>query len=464
MLSCPAARGQAGKRPRAEESIVFERLVHFLTEGLWRIRRRRLPRGKSLLLRLLRIIVLAVRGFDEDKCQLRAAALTVYTLLAVVPVMAIAFAIAKGFGLDALLERFLFENLQGHEEVAQRVAQFARNLLSDAQSGWIAGVGVVLLFWSGIGLLGTIESSFNDIWGIRQGRSLGRKLVQYPAVLLIAPLLLIQSTSLHVFLRSGAGRLAESPPPSLAWLAPLARVLEATTDVLPLALVWTLLALLYRYMPNTRVRNRSAIVVAILAGTVYYAAQAAHIAFQVGVARYNAVYGSLAALPLYLIWLQVSWHIILFGAEVCFAADNEETYEFERDCRAASHRFKRLLALRIAEFVSKRFHQGEAALDADSISHELEIPARLARELLDELAQAGILLSFRRDGQPSESYQPAESLDRITIKRVLDALDRRGAESVPVLRDATLESLSARLAAFDRLVAESAENVPLRDL
>ena len=153
--------------------------IEFIKNDIWRIREGDLPRSKFFLIRLLRIFIISLRGLTEDKCQLRASALTVYSLLSIVPIAAVAFGIAKGFGFEKTLEKQLLEKLAGHEEVVSSVVNYAHALLENTKGGLIAGIGVIVLFWSIIRVLGYIENSFNDIWGVKKGRSIGRKITDY---------------------------------------------------------------------------------------------------------------------------------------------------------------------------------------------------------------------------------------------------------------------------------------------
>ncbi len=441
---------------------MLERWSRFLHEDLWRIRLNRLPRGKSWQFRMLRILFLSVRGFNRDKCKQRASALTYYSLLSIVPVMAMAFGIAKGFGLEQNLELLIRQRLRAQEEVVQWILNFARSFLDNTQGGLVAGVGIVLLFWSIISALGEIENAFNDIWGIKKGRSFGRKLSDYMSMMLICPVLLIVSSSMTVFITTQVTALMERHT-TFGYLSP---VVGFGLGLLPLAVGWMLFIFIYMFVPNTKVSTRSGVVAGIAAGTVYQVVQWAYITFQVGVASYNAVYGSFAALPLFLVWLQTSWLVVLFGAEMSFAIDNEETYEFERDCLEVSQRFKRLLALRLTEIAVKHFAKGEPPLSAKEMAHQLDAPIRLVRELLYELVAARVLIEVRPDsGNLADGvYQPTQDVERLTIKAVLDALEKRGKSSVPLMRDRELEHLSAILDAFDELIAKSPKNVPLKDL
>ncbi|MDP2604813.1 MAG: YihY/virulence factor BrkB family protein [Deltaproteobacteria bacterium] len=313
---------------KQELSAKVSKSVQFLKTDIWRLRANKLPASKSFWINQLRIVLLAVRGFNEDKCQLRASALTFYSLLSIVPVVAMAFGIAKGFGLEKILEAQIIEGLEGQEDVAERIIGFARSLLENAKGGAIAGVGIAVLFWTVIKVLGNIEDSFNDIWGIKKARAFGRKLADYLSVMMICPFLLITASSIAVLLTTRITSIIEN----LSFLGYAGDVAIFTLRILPYAVIWVVFTFVYVFMPNTKVNFKAGLWAGIFAGTVYQVAQYAYIEFQVGVSKYGAIYGSFAALPLFLVWLQVSWLIVLFGAEVSFAHQNVETYEFEPDC------------------------------------------------------------------------------------------------------------------------------------
>ncbi len=217
-------------------------------------------------------------------------------------------------------------------------------------------------------------------------------------------------------------------------------------------------------MPNTRVQLKSALIAGIIAGTSYQVVQLIYIYFQVGVAKYGAIYGSFAALPLFLIWLQLSWLILLFGAEVSFAEQNVETYEFEADCLKVSHSFRELLSLNIVHLCVKKFRQAERALSADEISHEREIPVRLVRQILYELVEARVLSEVKLDDTETMAYHPARDIEDLTIMNVLNQLNRRGVNWIPLDNTGDLEKLKGRLMQFQEGIEKSPANVPLKDI
>jgi membrane protein len=439
---------------------MLPKILNFLQTDIWRIRLKDQPKNKSFFIKQLRVILLARRGFDENKCQLRASALTFYTLLSIVPVIAMAFGISKGFGLDKMLEKQLLERIPGQEEVLLQVISFAKTMLENTKGGVIAGIGVALLFWTVIKVLGNIEESFNDIWGIQEKRSLSRRFSDYLSVMLLSPILLVASSGITIFIATQITTITQK----FEILGVFAPVIFLIVKFLPYCAIWILFTFIYIFMPNTKVRFKSGIIAGIIAGTVYQIVQWMYIKFQVGVANYNAIYGSFAALPLFLAWLQLSWLIVLFGVEISFAHQNVDTYEFEPDCLGVSHSFKKLLALLVNHLTVKHFIQGEKPLTANEISHQLEIPIRLVHQILFESVKAGLLSEVTTQAYKEPAYQPARDVDTVTVKYVIDALEKRGIDKIPVVRSADFNSLFESLKTLDETIAKSGANKLLKNI
>ena len=436
------------------------KLIRFLKTDIWRVRSRELSRPKALLITSLRVVLLTIRGVTEDRTMLRGSALTFYSLLSVVPVVAMIFGIAKGFGFEKNLERVLYENFVGQEQVVGKVVEFAHALLENVKGGLVAGIGLLILFYTVVKILTHIENAFNDIWGIKKGRSLGRKVTDYLSLMLIGPALLILSSAMTVTITSSTRLIVER----VSLLGAVSPLIFFLLEFLPYCALWVLFTFLYMFIPNIRVNYGSGILAGILAGTMYVAFQKFYIIFQIGVAKYNAIYGSFAALPLFFIWLQFSWHIVLFGAEVAFAHQNVDTYEFEQDCLNASSAFKRLLALRIAHLLIQQFADGKSPWTTFKISHTLDIPIRLVQQILFDLEASGILAEVRINNDKDIAYQPARDPEAITIQYVIEAMERKGSNDIPVARSEELESISQSLKTFNDQIAASSANKRLKEI
>jgi len=440
--------------------MTFTRMIKFLRQDLWRIQLGTLSPAKSFFLRQVRIIFLTFRGFDENKCALRASALTFYSLLSVVPFVAVAFGIAKGFGIQKLLEKELMEKMEGQEEVLSYILAFANSALEDAKGGIIAGVGVAMVIFLVIKLLGNIEQSFNDIWGVRQSRTWGRRLSNYLSIIFVAPILMIMSSSITLFIATGIRSLAERSGMS----DQLDFLIIPSLKILSFCVVWLLFVFIYIFIPNTKVKWSSGILGGIVAGTAYEILQWGYINFQIGVSKYGAIYGSFAILPLFMIWLQLSWLIVLFGAEISFAHQNVETYELEPESLGASIAIKRLLALAMAHLCIKRFMSGETPLSAVEIAAKLDTPIRLTNQVLYDLVSCRILSESIGKEEKVVFYQPARSLETLSINFIIQSLDALGSEEIPITRSSEIDRISKCMEDFSAIIEKSDANLLLRDI
>ncbi len=439
---------------------MLHKIMDFLKRDIWRIRSGKAKGPRAFLLRSLRILIVSFREFSTDKCSLHASALTFYSVLSIVPVFAMAFGLAKGFGVDKILREKLIQSTGGQQEAFTRIIDFSQNLLQNTNGGLVAGAGIALLFWSVISVLSNIESSFNDIWGIKKMRSLGRKFADYLSLMLIAPVFFIVASSATVFIVSQVKMITEK----MVILGALGPVIIFGLRFLPYVIFWGLLTYLYVFMPNGKIKLKSAFLGGVVAGTFYQLIQWVYIHFQIGVSNAGAIYGSFAALPLFLIWLQLSWRIVLYGAELAFAHQNDRTFEFEPDCLSASYEIKKLLALRITHLCVQRFASGLPALSAEEIASFLEMPIRLTRELLDRLTNANVLSVIQSKNDREGFYQPARDINEMTIQFVIEKMEKAGTQDVLSVDTPELEKLRESLEAFDLVVKNLPENIALKDL
>lgn len=439
---------------------MLSKFIRFIKTDIWRIPVTTFSHRKSILIRQLRVVILAVRGFDEDKCFLRASSLTFYFLLSIVPVLAILFGIAKGFGIERLLEEQITARFHGQEEIIAQLIHFSNSLLQHTKGGFIAGIGLVLLIWTVIKVLSNIESSFNEIWGIKKSRTPGRKLSDYLAIIFICPVLLVITGSITVVIKNYLALLTEK----IAILSGMGPFMLFLINLAPYIVIWTLFSFVYSFMPNTKVNLKSAVLGGVVAGTIYQVVQWIYITFQVGAAKYGVIYGSFAAVPLFLTWIQTSWLIVLFGTEIAFAHQNVETYEFESDCLRVSYSLKRLITLKIAHLLIKNFSSGKSPLTAASISGQLGVPVRLVNEILYELVEAGILSEIRQEEGKNVFYQPALDPEMLTISYVINALEENGSHDVPVANSPELEKIAESLKTFRKIAENSPANISLKKI
>jgi len=435
----------------------IKELTEFIKTDLWKIKLKEQSKNRGMLLRQLRIVVLAVRGFIDDKGQLRASALTFFSMLSLVPIVAMVFGIAKGFGFDKKLEAQLLSGSDGDSQILIAVIEYANSMLANTKGGLIAGIGVIVLFWSVMKVLGNIESSFNAIWEIKRPRVLLRKFTDYLSIMLLAPILIIMSGTVSVYVTTEL----ETYTKGMEYLGTLVGFL---VKLIPFSLVWLLLTFIYIVMPNTKVNFMSALFAGVIAGTIFQCWEFLYIYLQVGAANANAVYGSFAALPLFLSWLQVSWIIVLFGAELSFAKQNVDRYELEIDAGELSYSHRRLLTLSIAHVIIQRFQKGEEALNANQISDKLEIPIRVVRQILFELQETHIVSEIKTEEANVVQYQPAMSVNLISVKHVVDAMEEKGISELPAANSKELKALKEVMKYYRGEFEASQSNLLLKDI
>ncbi len=437
---------------------IIKLIIDFLTNKLWRLRVDKLNSKQGFLLKQLRVFSLSIKGFKEDDCVNRATALTYYTLFSIVPVIALAFAIAKGFGFQEKLQLDLLQKFNQQQDVLNQAFVYANKMLNNTKGGLIAGVGVILLLWSVMKLLGNIEDSFNEIWDVKRSRTLVRKITDYLSIMLVSPIFIIISGGLMVIINNQV----DSVISHAQFLSPISIVIM---KIFANALVWALFTFIYIVLPNTKVNFKSAAIAGVFATILFKLLQWAYISFQVYAVQYNTIYGSFAALPLFLIWVQYSWFIVLFGAELAFANQNVEHYELENDIANISDRYKRVIALLIANTVVKQFNTGNEALSLEQISKKLDLPLRLTRSIIFEFVETGIFNEVRPTVPDKEvGYQPAISDSKLTVKFIIDKLDEKGVNRLPIDDSKELETINRLLKDLDDVLNTSKGNVLVKDL
>jgi membrane protein len=442
---------------------MVSRILHFFKISIWELQLKNLPPIEAFSIKYLRIILLASRGFIRDNCQKTASVLTYYSLLNIVPVVAVAFAMAKGFGLEKLIEKQILQmaaKANWQADITTQIISFSHKLLEQAKGGLIAGVGIVLLLWTVISIMGKIEESLNEIWEIKKSRTLIRKFSDYMAMMVFAPVLLIISSSATVLIASQVKVIVNK----IAFLGVFSKVIFLLLNLLPYVSIWVLLTMLYLIMPNTRIPLRSAILGGITAGTIAQIVQWIYIKFQIGVASYGAIYGSFAALPLFLGMLQMSWMIVLFGAEIANANEHYETFGFHPDYAKMSVSSKKLLMLRIFHLLTKKFSLGEKPLSVSQIAHALEIPVRLVQQFLHELSDVGLVVETAKGVKSEVAFQPGRTIENITVKFALDEYEKYGITKIPDYQSDEAEKISKYLKDISETIEKSPANVRLKEI
>ena len=374
---------------------------------------------KHRLQRVWHAAFLAVRFFTAKRVVNQASALTYSTLLAIVPILAVVFAIARGFGYNKYIEVWFRDVFSSQPQAADVIVGFVNSYLIHTKSGVFLGVGLLFMLYTVMVLVNNIELTFNEIWQVKKKRSIFRTITDYMAMFFLFPILIVVSSGISLFLATMAGSMPD--------FALLGTAMKLLLDMSPYVLMSLLFIGLYVFMPNTHVKVRHAVIPGILAGIAMQVVQFVYIHSQIWVTGYNAIYGSFAALPLFMLWVQISWTICLFGAELTYTAQNLDYYDYDAHTGNISHRYQLMLAAAIMSRICRRFADGRPPLSADDLRQQTGIPVRLINDLLYMLIESHLIIEISSDEKGDISkYVPAESLDLLSVGVMIDRLEAQG--------------------------------------
>lgn len=363
-----------------------------------------------------KLVFYTARGVMEHDTMVRSAALTFYTLMSLVPIVAVAFAIVKGFGLADTLTQSLYELFPNNPETAEYLLDFAEKAIERTRGGLVATVALITLLWAVIRVLSSIERAFNAIWEVKIRRSVTRQYTDYIAILFIVPILWIAANAIGNFAQNLLGF-------DQSWYY------ELLSRFIALIVVWIMFTLMYVVIPSTKVRFGSAFHAGVFSGTLFILFQWGYIYLQHWMTSYNAIYGSFVALPLLLVWMQTSWQILLFGAELSFAYQNIARFDAERESLLVSHNMRRRILLAVMLVVVRNFRNRGGALSAEEIRRQLKLPTRIVNDVLYQLVGAGQLIAVPDNkGSQELSYAPAYEIAQMTLYGVIEAVEECGGQ------------------------------------
>ena len=432
--------------------------IHFVTYDIWRITENEVSGLKEIYINAIKTMILAIRGFQNENLQTRASALTYNTLLAIVPLLAVLLGIAKGFGFQNTVRDALLDYFPGHQMELDKAFEFVESYLAQAQGGVIIGIGLILLLYTVISLISSIEDTFNDIWQINKSRPWFRKISDYLALFVVLPILMTSSSGIAIFVST----LQNSFLQHYVFLTP---IVELCLHITPYVFTSLAFAGLYIALPNTKVKIINGLIAGIIAGCAFQFFQLVYISGQIWVSKYNAIYGSFAALPLLLLWLQLSWLICLFGAELSYASQNVKKFSFERDSKNISRRYKDFLTLLIASLIIKRFANGEKPYTADELSDSYRIPIRVTTQILYMLTELKIITEVVVGNDDRViHYQPAMDINQISVSLLFEKIDRFGSENFKIDTKGVFNKEWKTLLKTREEMVRSNEHVLLKDL
>jgi len=397
----------------------YKKIIEFFEKDLWRISEGDVSPFRFLWLEVLKKVVLAIRFFTAKRVLQKAAALTYSTLLAIVPIMAVVFAIARGFGYSRFIEVWFRQAFESQPQAAEVIIGFVNSYLVHTKSGVFLGIGLLFMLYTVLMLVSNVEDAFNEIWQVTKPRSIFRTFTDYLAVFFVFPIFIVVTSGISIFVAT----IANSMPDFQL----LGSTLRFLIDLSPYVLMSAMFIALYVFMPNTHVKISCALVPGILAGIAMQGLQIFYIHSQLFLSSYNAIYGSFAALPLFMLWVQISWTICLFGAELCYTNQNLDYYDYDANTREISHRYRLMLAALLMSHICKRFANGQKALSALELRQVTNIPIRFVNDLLFDLLNARLIVELTSDEKGETSrFMPAEDISRMTVGLMIDRLESYG--------------------------------------
>ncbi len=490
-------------------------LIHFLTYGIWRSDPDKLSNKRNILYNATKTIILTVRNIRDLNIAANARSLTYRTLLSIVPLLAVLFAIARGFGIENILESSIFNMftttavetdnsfvntnttdtleissehftesdsastvfgpLTGTEvgpvffteeataegrfrELLDLMFQLINNSLEEAKGGGVfAGIGIILLLYTILLLFNDIEYNFNQIWQVRKGRNIGRKVTDYTAMVLLMPIFFIIVNALNI--------LSYPQNQILKIIYILYPFVPQLVSIVPYVVIILLFTILFKYIPNTKVKIKNALIAGIITGVSFQLFQLLFLSGQLWITRYNAIYGTFAAIPLMLLWIHFSWFLTLIGAEISYAAQNIGKFSFEKETRRISRRYKDFFTIIIASEIVKRFAQEKPPLTAEELTEKCKTPSRLTNNILDKLLEIGVVsATLSKDDEREVAFQPAVDIQLITVNYLMSKLDKNGSEDFMIDTQGTFHKHWKALVDNRMYIYESDKDILLKDL
>ena len=375
---------------------------------------------KRWLYRFLQTIILVARGFKDQVLVVRANSLSFALLFAFIPMLALIYAIARGFGFEETVQNTISSSFLAEANVAPVLLEWIERYLETAREGLFLGIGLIVLIWAVYAFFNMLENSFNSIWNVKQSRSFARRMTNYVMTLLLVPVLVVVTSGISIFLNS-----TEILAPVLDGILPIRKFMLRFLPFVATAGVFTWI---FIAIPNTKVKFSSAIIPGILMGLLYQLVQALSMFLVVLFTRMSIVYGAFSAIPLVLIWLNITCWLLLIGAELAFAIQNNDLFAYEKDLKAMSRRYKDYVMLYLLSVIIRRFEVGATPLTAQEMAANNQLPIRLVQELLSRLEETAIVHRVYIEDKEDQAFVPALDTKTITVEMVIGRISAQGTE------------------------------------
>lgn len=423
----------------------------YASHGVWNDSRAKMH------VNFIKTLNIAVKSFFSADVQTQACAMTYRTLLSIVPAFAMVVAIGRGFGVQDLIESQIYERMPGQQSLVEYLMRFVDTYLSSTSKGVFIGIGLVFLLYTLISLMQSMENTFNLIWNVREKRSIWRQITDYTAMLLILPILLVLGAGVSIFLSETIQGMFSIP-----FMTPIISSLFEFGSFVFTCLFFTALFML---IPNTKVRFQNALISGFITGIGFTVLQWLFISGQLWVSRYNAVYGGFSFLPLFLLWMQMVWVIILSGALICYASQNIFQYSFTDQISTISRSYSDKVTVAIAAVVVQRFVAKQPPVKQYEIIEKYGIPSRLVSNVLNLLIDAGIVSRVVLDSKGETfGYQPAVDPADLTVGYMRQQIRHLGSEGFIPNFNSNFPGVVRVIDSINESVMHQADKVSIADI
>lgn len=436
--------------------VFIERVKKFVTKDIWSFELYQKGPLRRAVANVVKVVVIAVRTFLDDKVMTKAAALTYSTLFAIVPILALIFAVARGFGFENIVTSLLQNGIIGENESLNAVMQFIDGYMQYVSSGAFIGIGLLFLLFSVYSLADGIESNLNAIWHVKKSRGMGRKITDYFSLILLIPI--------GIICLSGLSVLASSILSRMQGFQLLGGFVQFLVFALPYLVAGLIFTGFYIFMPNTKVKFKYAVIPGFIAGCLFQVLQQLYFSGQLALSSYNQIYGGFAALPLFLFWLNISWSIILFGCQLAYVSQNNDHFNYFKEPDKISRKHEDFYCLMVMSLICKRFNEHKPALTRKELADQLHIPLRYVVSSLDTLTDAKLLETVLKGDEREPAYVPATDTKQLTVVKVLAAINNSGYCDIDHALDSNIREALLKIDQERKSLSGDIWSTPLADL
>ena len=435
---------------------LINRITVFVTKDIWSFELYQKGPLRRAVANVVKVVVIAVRTFLDDKVMTKAAALTYSTLFAIVPILALIFAVARGFGFENIVTSLLQNGIIGENESLNAVMQFIDGYMQYVSSGAFIGIGLLFLLFSVYSLADGIEGNLNAIWHVKQSRGMGRKITDYFSLILLIPI--------GIICLSGLSVLASSILSRMQGFQLLGGFVQFLVFALPYLVAGLIFTGFYIFMPNTKVKFKYAVIPGFIAGCLFQILQQLYFSCQLALSSYNQIYGGFAALPLFLFWLNISWSIILFGCQLAYVSQNNDHFNYFKEPDKISRKHEDFYCLMVMSLICKRFNEHKPALTRKELADQLHIPLRYVVSSLDTLTDAKLLETVLKGDEREPAYVPATDTKQLTVVKVLAAINNSGYCDIDHALDSNIREALLKIDQERKSLSGDIWSTPLADL